>query len=263
MTFSEAKREFDVRYYLWSISEFKKEIEASFPTLRLFKAGGPWKTYQYMLKLTKSDQFILASSLLKRSHPNAVKSLCETCSVEEESLRARKDASFSNILSFGDELQERKAAGEPIKLASKRKLRKLMGAKFKAVFGDKCLDLKRTNEDEQTLLFKMRFFGWNVVTSFWFGRGTTVLEYSHKIESEDAFPYRGGIVGMGLAGGISFNSYLGIGASEWNYILDDEIDPICETVAKLSARFFDALPALLEGIEYEVVTFDGADIRGC
>src|SRR2546430_2575026 len=138
MTFSEATREFDIRYYLWAISEFEKEIEESFPTLRLFKAGGAWKTYQFMLKLPKSEQMVLARGLLKRSHPNAVKSLGETCSPEEESLRLRRDAAFSNIVSFDEEIRARKKAGEPIKLASKRKLREVMMAQFKATFGEEC-----------------------------------------------------------------------------------------------------------------------------
>jgi len=83
MNFSEAKRQFDIRYYLWATSEFQREIEESFPVLRSFKAGSAWKTYQFMLQLSKDDQLILARSLLKRFHPNAVKALGEMCSVDE------------------------------------------------------------------------------------------------------------------------------------------------------------------------------------
>ena len=39
MKFSEVKQEFEIRYYLWSKSEFEKEIEESFPNFRCFKAG--------------------------------------------------------------------------------------------------------------------------------------------------------------------------------------------------------------------------------
>jgi hypothetical protein len=207
MTFSNAKREFDIRYYLWAISEFEKEIEESFPTLRLFKAGGAWKTYQFMLKLPKSEQLVLARGLIKRSHPNAVKTLGETCSAEEGSLLSRRDAAFSNILSIGAEIRARKKAREPVKLASKRELRKVITAQFKVAFGNECIDLACVDEEPE-LTFKMKRSGWIIKTLFWFGRGESVLDYSHNIESEETFPYRGGVVGMGLGGG-----YLSIPAS--------------------------------------------------
>ena len=94
MTPSEAKGEFQIRYYLWSISEFEKEIEESFPNLRLFKAGSVWKTYQFMLRLDKRDQLTLAHALLKRFHHDAVKALGENCSPEEQLLRSRCDEFF-------------------------------------------------------------------------------------------------------------------------------------------------------------------------
>jgi len=261
MNFVEAKKQFDIRYYLWATSEFQKEIDWSFPTLRLFKAGGAWKTYQLMLKLPKSEQLVLARGLLKRSHPNAVKALGETSSSEEESLCSRRDAALSNILSLGEEIRARKNAGEPIKLASKRKLRKVMTAQFKAAFGNECFDLACVDEGPD-LRFKMKRAGWVVNTFFYFGRRQTVLDYFHNIESERTFPVNEGEMGMGMGGGISFNSYLGISRTEWHYLTEEEIAPTCDVVVKLCAHFFDVLPNLLKGLECETVVPDGADIRG-
>jgi hypothetical protein len=34
MAFSEAKKEFDIRYYLWATSDFEREIEESFPNFQ-------------------------------------------------------------------------------------------------------------------------------------------------------------------------------------------------------------------------------------
>ncbi len=94
MTFEKAKNEFEIRYYLWAISEWQKEIDGSFPNLRTFKTGAFWETYQVMQQLDKSQQLTLAHGLLKRFHPEAVKSLGESCSPEEEFLRARRDDFF-------------------------------------------------------------------------------------------------------------------------------------------------------------------------
>ncbi len=215
-----------------------------------------------MLKLPKSEQLLLARSLLKRFHANAVKSLGESCSAEEESLRSRRDAAFSNILSVGEEIRARKNAGEPIKLASKRKLRKVMTTHFKAAFGDECIDLACVDEEEE-LGFKMNRAAWIFNTFFYFGRSQTVLNYSHNIESEKTFPYRGGQVGMGMGAVMSFNSYLGISSqTEWHYLTEEEIEPACGTALKLCAHFFDVLPKLLKGLECETMTPDELDIRG-
>jgi hypothetical protein len=94
MIFSKAQQEFQIRYYLWATAEFEKEIVESFPNLRLFKAGTAWETYQFMRQLDKHDQLTLAHALLKRSHPDAVKVLGESCSPEEVSLRAQRDDFF-------------------------------------------------------------------------------------------------------------------------------------------------------------------------
>jgi hypothetical protein len=106
MTFEKAKKEFEIRYYLWAISEWQKEIDESFPNLRKFKNGAFWETYQVMQQLNKSQQLTLAHGLLKRFHPEAVKSLGENCSREEESLRALASfISFSAWLGITSQIQ--------------------------------------------------------------------------------------------------------------------------------------------------------------
>jgi hypothetical protein len=214
-----------------------------------------------MLNLSRSEQVVLAHSLLKRSHPNAVKSLGETCSPEEEALRLRRDAAFSNIVSFGEEIRARKKAGEPIKLVSKAKLREAMTAQFKAAFGSECLDLACVDEDEE-LRFKMKRAGWFVATYFYFGRSKPILDYMHGIASEDPLTYRPGIEPMVLGAGMSFNSCLGVSRTEWHYLTEDEVESTCKTVTRLCIDFFDVLPKLLKGLECDTVVPDGADIRG-
>jgi hypothetical protein len=96
MTFEKAKQEFEIRYYLWSISEFEKEIEESFPNLQLFKAGRVWRRYQFMRLLIKKEQMTLAHSFLKRWHRDTVKMLGEKISADEESLLSKYDGFFQS-----------------------------------------------------------------------------------------------------------------------------------------------------------------------
>jgi len=95
MTFSKAKQEFQVRYYLWATSEWENEINEAFPNFRSFKAGTAWETYQFMQQLSKHEQMLTAGGLLKRFHPDAVKALGETCSSDEETFRWRRDQFFT------------------------------------------------------------------------------------------------------------------------------------------------------------------------
>lgn len=254
MNFSEAKREFGIRYYLWAISEFEKEIEESFPTMRSFKSGSAWKTYQFMQQLQKSEQLILAHSLLKRFHSAAVKDLDQSCSAYEESLRLRRAEFPSNTLRFDEEIRTRRNSGEKIKFTSKKRLQNVVAAKFKAAFGNECIDLAYDNEDPD-LRFKMKCSGWIINTFFYFGRSQTVLSYSHNIESEKTFLYRGGEVGMGMGGMMSFNSYLGIASqTEWHYIMDEDVEATSDIIIKLCGHFFIILPKLLKGLECEKIT---------
>ncbi len=122
MTSSEAKREFQIRYYLWAISEFEQEIEHAFDDFRCFKTGPAWEVQRFMAKLHKADQLLLAHALLKRFHPDAVRALNEACSAEEEALRNRLDAFRLGPSGFELKIAERRRAGEKLKFVSKRKL---------------------------------------------------------------------------------------------------------------------------------------------
>lgn len=323
MTFSEAKREFDIRYYLWSISEFEKEIEESFPTLRLFKTGTVWETLQFMRLLDRARQRTLAHALLKRFHPNAVAALGEITSAEEIALRSARDrfrdlrSTYGFIIEleatnrmaearyllnqvkgpsigllindpFGDdesfranldlllgsiprsleeEIALRKKAGEKIKFISKRKLLKVMAERFQNAFAGQCVETDREDAIDPFLSFEMKCSGWVLRTNFWFGRHSTLLNCSHLIASGTAFEHHGPkgkyMAPLGLGGGISFSSWLGITSQiQWECLTDQEVEPSCAAALMLCARFFDVLPKLLKGMECDTVVPDGADIRG-
>lgn len=91
MRFVDAKTQFEIRYYLWAISEFEREIEESFPTFLLFKTGTVWETLQFMRLLDRAKQRTLAHALLKRFHAGAV-ALGEATSAEELALRSARDS---------------------------------------------------------------------------------------------------------------------------------------------------------------------------
>jgi hypothetical protein len=314
MTFEKAKQEFEIRYYLWAISEWEKEINESFPNLRSFKAGSAWETYQFMQLLNRRDQMILAHGLLKRFHPDAVKALGESCSREEESLRFGRDEFFrirqqyqyvpqlekggqfdvaqfwiqrlraeaANVpgvaffdddksllsqldavflripLTFEEQIAARKQAGEKIKFASKRKLQKAITDKFKAAFGSQRIEHRFDDEFDLSSNFDIKCCGWILSTHFWFGRRESLINYSHGIGSETRITHpesKASASAMVMAQMVSFSSWLGITSQiQWEYLMNEEVEPACDAVIKLCRHFFEVAPKLLKGLEFEKIT---------
>jgi hypothetical protein len=61
MVFAEAKREFQIRYYLWATSEFEKEIDESFPNLRSFNIVSVVDVQQWMRTQSKRAEPLIGS----------------------------------------------------------------------------------------------------------------------------------------------------------------------------------------------------------
>ena len=314
MNFLKAKQEFQIRYYLWAISEWEKEISESFPNLCSFKAASAWKAYQFMQLLGKTEQMVLARGLLKRSHADAVKTLGESCSQEEESLRWKRDEFFrirqqyqfvqqlekdgqpdvaqfwiqrlrakaANLpgvgyfdsdksllsqldavfrpipLTFEEQIAAKKLTGEKIKFASKRKLQKAITEKFKAAFGDQCLDHRFDDEYDLNSNFDIKCFGWIVSTNCWFGRRESLINYSHGIGSETKITHpesKTSASAMIMAQMVSFSSWLGITSQiQWEYLMNEDVEPACDAVIKFCGHFFAVAPKLLKGLEFENIT---------
>lgn len=256
MTFSKAQQEFQIRYYLWATAEFEKEIHESFPNLRLFKGGSIWKLYQFMQRIDGGKQLALAHSLLKRFHSDAVKTLGESCSDEESSLRDELDDFRRNPLGLEAEIPARRSAGEKIKFVSKSKLRKVMVSKFRGAYGSQCIKMEIGEEWDP--LFDMKCCGWIISTQLWFGRRESLISYNHSIVSETRIhhPENPGITApaMKLKQLISFSSWLGIcSQTQWEYLTDDDVEPACDAAIKLCGHFFEVAPKLLKGLEFEKI----------
>ena len=70
MNLADAEKEFRLRYSVWAKAEWEREVNESFPHLRMFKTGHAWEIYQFMQKLNKSEQLALALGRLKQQGDN-------------------------------------------------------------------------------------------------------------------------------------------------------------------------------------------------
>lgn len=265
MNFLEAQSEFRIRYYLWANSEFEREINGSFPSSQQFRTGPAWQAFQFFQKLDNVDRLVLARGLLKRFHPEAVKVLGETCSTDEEILRKRLDRFRHDARSSIElEIDARERSGEKIRYISKRKLLNTVAHRFRDVFGNECVESGRELTGDPRLEFERKCpGGWTISTHFWFGRGESLIDYSHAISSEIAVeqrgakgPYMGSLVMCCLT---SFCSWLGLcSQTQWEYLANDqEVDQACNAAIKLCSHFFAVAPKLMNGLEFEKISKDG------
>ena len=96
MELKDAEKEFRFRSYFWDKAEWEKEINESFPHLRMFKTGHAWEIYQFMQKLKKEEQLALAMGRLKqRSQAEAAK--WDEKLSEKEELLYRKFCAFYGV----------------------------------------------------------------------------------------------------------------------------------------------------------------------
>jgi len=254
MLFSEAQKEYQIGHYLWSIAQFEVEIALSFPNLRLFNAGYARGVYQFMQRLDKKEQLMLAHGLLKERYSEAAKAVGEAVSVQEQILLNKCRVFSTNLgVKIDDEIAVRRQTGETIAFASKRKLQNTITAKFKERFEHQIVGEDHYVESEPSSIFEMRCCGWILSTHFVFGRRESFIQYYHNIESETRkpLPLRPDIMvpAMFLEERMSWLCF-----NELAHILKNEIDPACDTAMKLCGYFLDAAPKLLEGLEFDKVT---------
>lgn len=96
MNLVDAEKEFWLRNYVWAKAEWEKEINESFPHLRMFKTGPAWEIYQFMQKLNKEEQLALVMGHLKQRSPEMASKWGEHLSEKEESICRKFDA-FSRL----------------------------------------------------------------------------------------------------------------------------------------------------------------------
>jgi hypothetical protein len=254
MKFSEAKLEFETRYYLWAISESAKEINEDFPNLRLFKNGECWELHQFMQQLDRGEQLMLLHGRLKFIHPEILPVLGESISTDENILLDRFGCADFRYHPNKVRTPKFGANGEKIKYASRSKIKKVLAAKFLDIYGSRCI--KISPDEYPDLRYEMKFSGWIVYTFFTFSGRARVLDYVHGIESEETipnppFPPELWMSAMRLQEGISFGRWLGLGGTSWECLLPEEVEPACDMIIKFCGQFYDVLPKLLKGLEFE------------
>jgi hypothetical protein len=278
-----------------------------------------------MRQLSRPEQLLVAGGLLKRFHPDAVKTLGETCSPDEVTFRTRRDdffrlreeyrglcelesseqreaapfvwrmlrgrvvkllgevdfpagepfkqqrdpalrteleALFRPIPSTYEEgIAARKKAGEKVRFVGKRKVQEMVMARFEKAFGAQCVDSSYDDLCDPSSSYDIRGpGGWLISTHFWFGRGASLIDYSHAVFSEAGVEQPGPngpyTANLGLGGMLSLCAGLGIcSQTQWEYLSTaEEVDRTCDAALEQCRHFFEVAPKLLAGLEFEKIT---------
>jgi hypothetical protein len=243
MKLVEAQHEFCIRYYRWATYAFRREITDSFPYLRAFKTGAAWSLVHFMDRLDLQRQITLASALLKRFHPEAVKSLEDHFNVAEEELYSQFSILRKQPSPLGEGILAKELSGHKVRYASRRKIRKQLIHQASSL-----LDSHPIIFSDSEIAFEKNCCGWVIVTLFDFGGRSDQVRYHHSIVSESKRePF--GIPEAVLRRFISLHSWLGLSSeTSWEYLVDDDIQHVCNCIMDSCRLFLDAAPKLLEGL---------------
>jgi hypothetical protein len=251
VTVSEASREFWDRYYHWALSVAESEARAGFPKLRVFKGGMAWKTYQFAQELSEAERVLFARACLKRFYAN-VGGTGEALSSQEKAMLDRDQIFYLRQRGLELEIPARRRAGEKIKFASKKTLQSAVTKRFLAAFEQQGVELGPDNIPN-TVGFTIKCAGWLVMTNFEFGRHESFIEYKHLIVGKVGGVNPDGTI-FWPAPWLATFCWIGMTTIRWEYLLDEDVEPACDSVVELCRQVFDALPELLNGIERDKVT---------
>ncbi len=199
-----------------------------------------------------------AEHLFQTLRDDLVLAVGDTGWSDDESLRSEADRLFDGFPTLLErKIETRKQAGEKLRFASKRKILGAIKAKFESAFGSRCLRPLPAGNDED-LTFRTSCYGWIIQTHFWFGRQASLLDYSHSIVSEATCERAGNeLPVMTLAQLISFSAWLGLTSqTQWEYLNDEDVDPVCEAAIKHCDHFFVVAPKLLKGLDASALTVE-------
>jgi len=163
-------------------------------------------------------------------------------------LRCQLSEIFESIPRAKEEqIRLRVIQGEKTQRATKAKIRRTLLRKFKERFGTECIGLFAAGSDPD-LEFEMKCCGWTLRTSFNFEGRFRQFEYWHSIVS-DTRPHPQLSPAI-LSNSISLGSWLGITSqTEWDHVLNEEVNRVCDSVMEFCQRFFNAGPNLLKNLQ--------------
>ena len=242
--FAGASREFQSRYFSWSLGECTAEFDRDFSLVRLVQDISTSTFFSFIESLTPKEKGGSLIALCKGMH------YPEALSEPEFQLNERYREHWSMPLSVRGsivsalrttphqlEIQERYLRRAP----SNRMITQLLRKRLKIAAAE---SYGRMIEDKPSILAYERPIGaWYVVTSFEF-LSTPQLRYTHQIHA-----FSGGNTDSKIYDGISVLNWTGIHAdSTWSWLLPEDVPSAANAIHQLCVHFLRCAEGLLDDL---------------
>jgi len=251
MNLEKLQEEFNVRYYLWALEDFEREIDQGFPFLQLFRNESPWCVVTMMSEMDEAERMCFAKSLVKRFHEDAVKTIGETITADERQLCERY---FNKALQLDTQrivTRFKHGASKAGPLASRARIRRLV----RNVFSKANIHLAEEEDLDGVITYSNKVGYWEIITRIYTRDRDSQVSYDHAIWSVERvnpvtkWDGKNALWPIRLGHSISFLSWLGIsGPTEWCNLANDDCSLIADAVAKLYFHFLEVAPKLLNGL---------------
>lgn len=238
-TFKETETELLIRFYQWALKDAEREVQSEYVLLKRVQCATVKVFLRYMSEFAPAKQLDILKVLVKRSHREATTRsgdrLTETeKQIADEYIRFQLDypgrGVEADLIPFW---VPRRAVGlPPRKKIHPRKFAQTVLEKLRPV-----LEGHVQRNDSTDVVFETTCGKWLLRTAVHTGRPPC---YFQTVRAE-----WGDVIKTGLP------SWLGIGDSMWDVLYDDQSEAAAETIGVLCAHFLDALPVLLDGLDFD------------
>ncbi len=234
MTFKEAHAEFSVRYYLWSLVEFRNEIESGLPLLKRLDTQPSRTCFRLMQRLSSSDKKRFADALVKRFHPQGVAGFGHNISSGE--MLVIQDYTNSLLATSTEEgtISSGARAGDQGSKLNRRLFASLLKTCLSPVLGS---TFEKHGDGEWRYVWRIGDF--QVHTYIDIGGRFHQLRYSHDIVFS-GFDM--------LVDHASVHSWFGLSSQTHWRVDDSKTEATAHLLVELCDRFLGVAPKFLEGI---------------
>jgi len=236
-----AECELAVRLYHWATQEYARQREHDYPMLRVLRNRRADAFLGLVGPLTVEQETLLATALLKRAHPKALRHLGQIPTDQERALADRFFALYAHEIE-----QVAPRAGMGVLIERRRLVSGAMHV-LRPLLG------KPTERDVYDIYFDTRVGDWGLSTVVGSGRASVNCEWMLVRSDHDASRFSiGGPDPIGHDASFDYTSLLGIGRQTfWESVTEDDLEAALAGLEAVCSHFVRELPPLMEGLSRE------------
>lgn len=233
--------ELAVRLYHWATQEYARQREHNYPVLRVLRNRRVDAFLGLVEPLTVEQESLLATALLKRAHPKALRHLGQMATEQERALADRFFVLYVHAI------EQATPKAETVALMERRKLVSGAVRVLKPLLG------RPTERDVYDIHFDTRVGDWGLSTIVGSGRASVNCEWMLVRSDHDMTRFSvGGPDPMGHDASFDYTSLLGVGRqTAWESVAEDVLEAALAGLEAVCSHLAHELPPLMDGLSRE------------